>query len=215
MFVIITMEPIKISFIIVTPIILLLVIAILLYRPIRKSIYKKRFRELYGRKVYKLALYEDYYLINLFHLKFSDYSLVVVDHVLLAEKYIYVILDRYYNGSITGKLDDPSLVLISSKGKKQYIPNPINDIKQIVKRISLMSGIDKSLFVGIILINKECSINIERSNEDYYIIQVDKLKKLVGAIESRDVATINENQLQRFVNDLDKINSRRKKNVKN
>lgn len=209
-------DKLKIAFIVIVPIIVVLILLVLLYKPIRKAVYKKRFKKLYGRKVYKIALYQDYYLINLFHFDYDDVTLAVVDHVLFSDKYIYVIMDYYYEGSITGKINDQSLVLISSKGKKQYINNPVNDTKQIIKRLAMMTAIDPSMFIGIGLLNKECSLDVEQTANDYYIIQVDKFARLVEAIESRKVAPLNDEELKKLVQDLDRINQKgKKKNVDN
>ncbi|MEA5061055.1 MAG: hypothetical protein VB015_01365 [Erysipelotrichaceae bacterium] len=201
----------KIVFIIIVPIIFLLVIAFILYKPIRKSIYRKKYRELYGKRVYKIALYEDFYLINLFNFKYDDKHYAIVDHVLFSNKYIYVIMDKFYDGSIAGKIDDQSLVMVTSKGKKQYIDNPIIESKAIVKRIALMTNIDPTLFIGISLTNEECAIDVQQTSKDFYIIQVNKLTSLVNAIESRNIEPINPDQLQRLVNDMDRINKKRKK----
>ncbi|MFA5503131.1 MAG: hypothetical protein GX807_00510 [Erysipelotrichia bacterium] len=199
-------ETLKIIFIIIVPIIVILLLIILLYKPIEKAIYKKKFRQLYGREVYKIALYQDYYLLNLFHFKYSDTTVAIIDHILFGDKYIYIIIDSYYEGSISGSRDDKSFVLFSLKGNKQYIDNPFNDLRGLIKRLSILTGTDESIFVGISLVNKECAINIKSSDEDYYIIQVNKLKKLIAAIESRDVAKINQKQLQEQVSDLNRGN---------
>lgn len=203
---IVDQETLKIIFVIAVPVIVLLILAILLYKPIRKAVYKKRYRELYGRKVYKIALYQDYYLINLFHFKYSDNTIAIVDHILFGNKYIYVILDSYYEGSISGSRDDQSFVLVSSRGSRKYIDNPFDDLRALIKRISMMTDTDESIFVGISLVNKECAINVKQSDDDYYIIQIDRLKKLIDAIESRNVNPINPKQLQAQVLDLNRDN---------
>lgn len=209
-------DTLKTLFIIVVPIIVVLLLAILLYKPIKKAVYKKKFQELYGKKIYKIALYGDYYLINLFHFDYDDRNLAVVDHVLFTDKYIYVIMDNYYEGSIAGKINDKSLVLISPKGKKQYINNPVNDTKLIIKRIAMMTAIDPAMFIGISLINKECPLDVEQTANDYYIIQVDKFARLVEAIESRKVAPLNDEELKKLVQDLYRISQKgKKKNADN
>ena len=45
---------------------------VLLYRPIKKSILKKKYVEIYGKKIYLIARDFDYFLINNFDYKLSD-----------------------------------------------------------------------------------------------------------------------------------------------
>ena len=67
------------------------------------------------------------------------------------------------------------------------------------------------LLIGITVVNKECKISIETNSKQFYIIQKNKLKRLIRAIESRNVGNINAPQLEALVKAIDKLNRKKKK----
>lgn len=202
------LDNLQISFIIVAPIIVLLVVFLILYKPVKNKLYQKNYHNYYGKKVYKTALYEDFYLINNFVFSYEEGKGMKIDHVLFGNKYIYLINDYYYDGSLSGQEKDGSLILITKSGKKSYVDNPLMANKIVSKRLSIISNFDKSMLISIALVNKECSLEIEHKEKNNYLIQVDKLYKLVRAIESRDIAPIEPDQLQRAVKDMDRLNKK-------
>ena len=100
--------------------------------------------------------YNDYYLINNFTFKVDSATYLTVNHMLFADKYVYLIMDFYYDGDIAGKAFDKSLIFMSNKGKKQYIDNPILISKNILTKLSMSTGIQPSIMIGISLINDNC-----------------------------------------------------------
>ena len=151
---------------------------------------------------------KDYYLINDFLFKIDDSHVGRIDHILFADKYIFVINDFYYDGNIIGKETDKSIILVGKDGKKQYEDNPLALNRKLISKLSLITGINQSLIVGICLINSDCQFSIHVSGKSYYIIQSNKLKALIKAIESRQVGDINKAQLASAVKAIDKLNRR-------
>lgn len=200
----------RIVFVVVVVIIVLVILTLFLYVPVKRKIYEKKFKELYYHKIYKLALYKDYYLINDFIFQ-SDSSVSCIDHILFGEKYIYFIIDLYFAGDIMGKADDKSLIYIPRRGEKCYTDNPLIRIEKYVKRVSILTNLDSSLLIGIVLVNNECHTAIMSESKQYYVIQEKRLKALVKAIESREVGKLNEEQLDRAVKSIDKMNRKRRK----
>ena len=205
---VILLDALQISFIIVVPIIVILVLFLIFYKPIKNKMYEKHFRDYYGKKVYKVALYEDFYLINNFIFSYEENRAMKIDHVLFGNKYIYLINDYYYNGSLSGQEKDGSLILVSKNGKKSYVDNPLMANKTVAKRLSMITNFDKSMLISIALVNSQCALEIEHKEKNNYLIQSDKIYKLVKAIESRDIAPIDGDQLQRAVKDMDKLNKK-------
>src|SRR5574344_3015709 len=137
----------QIIFIVVASVVGLLIIGALLFRPIKKVIYKKKYINIYGRIIYQLVLDNDFFLINQLVLKLDDNNEMHIDHVIFGEKYIYVIKDRYYNGKIEGKPLDESWVFRNGK-KSKYVDNPLILNSLRIEKLSLLSGIDKSFFIS-------------------------------------------------------------------
>ena len=179
--------------------------------PVNKSREKKNFREYCGKAIYKIAFDEDYYLINDMRFKVDSGKVAKIDHILFGNKYIYIINDAYYEGDLTGKESDKSLILIDRKGKKFYTDNQYLISKSIIKALIDSTSISNDLLIGIVVVNNNCKISIETTNKQYYIIQKNKLKRLIRAIESRDVGNINAAQLDSLVQAIDKLNRTKKK----
>ena len=107
-----SLTTLQLAFVIIVPIVVVLFLAIVLSIPISAAYRRKRFQVLYYKRVYKVALENDYYLINQFYFKIDSNKLAKVDHILFGEKYIYVILSKYYEGDLVGKSTDKSLIFI-------------------------------------------------------------------------------------------------------
>ncbi|NLB49123.1 MAG: NERD domain-containing protein [Erysipelotrichia bacterium] len=152
----------------------------------------------------------DYYLINQFVFKVDDSKNVMVDHILFADKFIYVIISQYYEGNLIGKATDSSLVFISHRGKKCYTDNPLNQSKNLIKKLSSATGLNASLLIGIILINDDCKVAVTSESKQFYIIQRKRFRALTRAIEKRPLPPINEQQLEKAVQAIAKANRRKK-----
>ena len=204
----------QIAFLIIVPIVVLIGLFCVIFFPLRKRHMKKEFKYYYYRFIYKEALYQDLYLINNFMFKIDDTHVGHIDHILFANKYIYIINDYYIDGDIEGKDTDASLIFISRSGKKKYMDNVLIDNKKLISKLSLITGINSSLMIGISLVNKNCNVAVSSSSKHHYIIQANKFKMLLKAIESRQIGNINQEQLANAVQAIDKLNRKTKRNVK-
>lgn len=173
-----------------------------------KHVTKQNFRNFYYKKVYKIAFAEDYYLINNFLFRLDEEHMANIDHILFGNKYIYLIVDYFFEGDLTGEERNNSFIYFNKFGKKFYTPNVLDISENILNRISLLTGIEKSLLIGITLINDRCRIGVESHRKSVYMIQRKRIKKLIKAIESRNVGNINEEQLHDAVLAINKLNRR-------
>ena len=201
---------VQLAFIIIVPSVLLLFAIICAYFPIANAYRRKHFQTHYYKRVYRVALDNDYYLINQFVFKIDSTKVANVDHILFGNKYIYVISSKYYQGDLAGKYNDKSLIFISHKGKKCYTDNPYGQVKLLASKLSSSTGIDASLMIGIVLVNDDCKVAVQSESKQFYIIQRKRFAALIKAIESRPVETINETQLARAVQSIAKQNKRKK-----
>ncbi len=202
----------QLAFYIVVPTVILIVLGFALYFIFRSRMMKKDFKYFYYKRLYRLAMDKDYYLINNFIFKIDDSHVGRIDHILFGDKYIYLINDSYFDGDIEGKENDRSLILINKVGKKYYVDNPIIDNRNILTKLAIVTGIDKSLLISISLINDNCHSGVVTSSKNSYIIQSNKMKYLIKAIESRPIGNINAKELANAVKAIDKLN-RRKRNA--
>ncbi len=207
----ITLKPIHILIIILSSFVVIGVLILLFRRLYQKRLIKKNLPKLYYKTVRKVTDYNDYYLINLFTLTIDNKTTLVYDHLLFGDKYIYVIKDVYYIGKLHGERKDLSWRLVSKKDEKeQFVNNPTIANEYLVEKLSLSTGIDKDVFISIILFNDECDIfSIQNDIKNSYIINRKDLMKLISATESRDIRPFNKKQLQGIVEDIDKLNERK------
>ena len=201
---------IQLAFVIIVPIVLLIFLFICVYIPASGAYRRKHFQVHFYKQVYRVALNNDYYLINQFVFKVDSSKNATVDHILFGSKYIYVIISKYYQGDLVGKYLDKSLIFISHKGKKCYTDNPFNEVKLLTSKLSSSTSIDASLMIGIVLINDDCKVAVQSESKQFYIIQRKRFPSLIKAIESRPVSTINETQLGKAVQSIAKLNKRKK-----
>jgi hypothetical protein len=201
----------QIAFIITLVLVVIAIILFIVLVPLRRRKNKNNFRKHYYKTIYKIAFDEDYYLINDFLLRVDNNNVAKIDHILFGNKYIYLINDYYYEGDLTGKDSDESLILINENGKKFYTDNPNKLADKIANKISRRHMIDKSLLIGITLVNDSCRISVESNNKSFYIIQRNKVSKLIKAIESRPVAKLVPSQLEATVQLFNKAKIERKK----
>lgn len=200
----------QIAFIIIVPVVVLLIVFLAIYFPLRNKKMKTDYKYFYYKRLYKLAMDKDYYLINNFLFKIDDAHVGRIDHILFGDKYIYIINDIYYDGDIEGKENDQSIILINRNGKKNYEDNPILNNRKIANKLSLITGINPSLIIGICMINDNCRCSVQNSSKSFYIIQSSNFSKLVKAIESRDIGVINKEQLASAVKAINKLNRRKR-----
>ena len=201
---------IQLAFVIIVPAVLLIFLFICIYIPASGAYRRKHFQIHFYKQVYKVALNNDYYLINQFVFKVDSSKNATVYHILFGNKYIYVLISKYYQGDLVGKYLDKSLIFISHKGKKCYTDNPFNEVKLLTSKLSSSTSIDASLMIGIVLINDDCKVAVQSESKQFYIIQRKRLPALIKAIESRPVSSINETQLDKAVQSIAKLNKRKK-----
>ena len=204
------LKGIQLAFVIIVPIIVFLFLVVCLYFPISGAYRRKYFQIHFYKQVYRVALDNDYYLINQYVFKVDSSKNATVDHILFGNKYIYTIISKFYQGDLIGKYADKSLIFISHKGKKCYTDNPYNEAKFLTSKLSSSTGIDASLMICIVLINDDCKVAVQSESKQFYIIQRKRFPALIKAIESRPVESINQTQLEKAVQSIAKQNKRKK-----
>ena len=206
----ISLSTLQMLFLILAPIVVITILVFFVILPIRERQIKNHFREYCYKQIYKLAFDEDYYLINDFSFKVDGKS-VSIDHILFGNKYFYVIIDTYLPGDLIGKENDKSLILIDKHNQKFYTENQFQTCKLLMDYLKAKTGIDKELLIGIAIVNNDCKVGVESNSKQFYIIQRNKFKKLVKAIENREVAKINQIEMDNFVKSLGEMKENRKK----
>ena len=176
-----------------------------LYGPVKRFLMKRYTVRMYYRKVNRIVLDNDFYLINNFVNKTGDETFHI-DHIVIGEKFIYCIRDRYFDGALVVKEDNDGWLYYHGK-KKTIVPNSLSMNLLRVERLSLMSGIDQKLFVSIVLINDDCLITpFDLTRENSYLVSLKRLPKLIDYIESQDVEILDPHTSAVAARDFSELN---------
>ncbi len=202
-------------FIVVGVLLVLFFLFLFLHAPIKRYLYEHQMIRMYYKTVNRVALDEDFYLINEWSRTIYDAEgqQIHVDHLLFGNKFIYVIKDRYYQGAISGKAEDPYWENYLGNKKKRTTRNPLLLNRIRADHIATLSGLTRAYFINIVLVNDDCLVvPFENRSNDDYLVSLSKLEKLVEAIEARkDVAPLNAEQLAIAVRDFAELNQSERK----
>lgn len=172
------------------------------YPPLRRHFRKTHTVRAYFKTVNRIAEDNDYYLINNFKSHTRDSTTFHIDHLLIGNKFIYCIRDRYYDGALSAKPEDGSWIYYHGKTAK-YIDNPMQLNELRVERLALMSGISRSIFVSIVLINDDCWITpFDNVDTGSYLVSLKMLPKLIQMLEATDIEPLDQWEVERVVKDL-------------
>jgi len=184
---------------------------ILIWKLITRYQLKHNLPSAYFRVINKVALYKDFFLINVLKLKIDSNQYITYDHVLFGNKYIYVISDGYFNGELRGEIHEPKLNFFEGKNrKKKEIDNPLYTNRYRLEKLALATGIELEMLVNIVVVNDDCDLTKINNSESTFIINRCDFYRLIDAIESREVRVLNAKELHDIVQDIDRLNQRKK-----
>lgn len=195
-------------------VLLVLVVLTIIFLPsfLRKRL-ANHYVEIYGKRIYRYALHNDLYLINVLELKGNDDQIIKIDHLLFGNKYIYIIKDYYIPGTIEAKENDQSFIYTTygKNPKKYYIDNMLIKNDELAKKVSSNLGLNRSLFIPISIVDNDADfLDFHPTIKDNYITHIGGFTKLIDSIEARNVAPLNDEQLKYAVKDVNRLNERRK-----
>lgn len=195
-------QQIYLSFLIGSGIIVIGLLVFLFYRNFLK---KRRLKQSVYHTLYRYANFNDYLLLNDYRVHIDSENVGDIDHVLVTDKFIYIIHDFPISGLITGKYNDEQLIL-STKKEDKSILNPLNYNRNLTKRVALFNDLDNSFLKGIVVINDDSVIDISDIPSQFSIVQISGLKKLIKEIEDEEVKPFKEDTIVNFINQLNRIN---------
>lgn len=199
-------QTLYISITVVALLLLLLFTALYIY----KNVYsKKHFKEATFILLSRLAKYNDYLLLNNFRLDYDDKHFGYIDHILISNKYIFVINDFSISGVINGDQREDRLRLVNLKGGAKIISNPINYNINLIKKLNTMSRIDQTFVKGVVVVNNDARINITNKNDQFMIVRRKDIGKLIAKYDKDPVNNLKENETINFINKLNRINQKR------
>jgi|WetSurMetagenome_2_1015567.scaffolds.fasta_scaffold434449_2 hypothetical protein len=157
-------------------------------------------RTFYRHRVYKVlshfAQEQDQLLLNNVSLLLGGDAdqPTVFDHILFADKYIYLVHDIYQKGGLYGNLEDPIVFLKTEKGKIFRIPNEAarNTQRLTALQVALKCPPDDHLFVSVVVYNSSLVVppGIVTQTQGKLFVSINKLEKMLKEAEKDDVPVI-------------------------
>lgn len=201
----------QIAFIIVVPVVVIVGLFLLFRFPLAHLYQRLNFNSYVYHRIYRIVLNNDYYLINNYIFSIDEVHKVRIDHIIFAEKYIYVCLDRYIEGNLMGSDTNASLILLSRNGDKNYVDNPFNALSLTLRQLSSATGLPTEMMVGFTIVNDDCQTKIDSKSNQLFLLNRKQLAKVIKTIESRDVKKINAKELDSAVKALHERNENKVK----
>ena len=189
-------------FIILVPIVVIVGLFLLIKFPIAHLYQRISFNKYVYHRIYRIVLNNDYYLINNYVFSIDEVHKVRIDHIIFAEKYIYVCQDRYTEGNLMGNDTNASLILLSRNGDKVYVDNPFLSLSQTIRQLSSATGLPTEMMVGFTIVNDDCQTKIDSKSNQLFLLNRKQLAKIIKTIESRDIQKINPEELDKAVKAL-------------
>ena len=202
-------QKIYISASIASILLVLLLVGVFIYK---KWYAHKHYKEATYLKLRRLAHENDYLLLNNYTINFDDTHIGVIDHILISKKYIIVINDFPISGVVSGEIKDRSLRVVKNKKEIINISNPLNYNVNLIKRLNIYHRLDKELVKGLVVINNDSEIAIEKSTNQFQMIRRKDLAKAIKEIDKDNVKNLRQSDVENFINKLDKENMLRRQN---
>ena len=201
----------QIIFIIVVPIVVIVGLFLLFRFPVAHLYQRVNFNNYVYHRLYRIVLNNDYYLINNYVFSIDEVHKVKIDHIVFADKYIFICIDRYNEGNLMGSDTNASLILLSRNGDKNYVDNPFISLSTTLRQLSSATGLPTEMMIGLIIVNDDCQIKIDSKSSQLFLLNRKQLTKLIKTIESREIAKINPKELDAAVKALYERNENREK----
>jgi hypothetical protein len=102
-------------------------------------------------KIKKLVKENDYLYLHDLCLRLDAGKYINIDHVIIADKYIYVIEPKFWLGYIFGNEEDEKWLLNDGNGTI-YVENPLRNTRFKIKVLANVLGISNDNFVNMVCI---------------------------------------------------------------
>jgi hypothetical protein len=175
----------------------------------------RNLNKIFNEIIHRVVEEKDYYLIPSVKVKLPGNRDVIIDHLVFGNKFIYAIKDLYFQGGLLGKGSDKEWSYYEYKFQEpryRYIPNPFLLNRQRIEKLIMVTGLDPSNFISVILVNNDAMINrIPVSEDNQFIVNIRLFHRLIEAIEGREYPAFKAAVLDKAVLDINEMSMKNKK----
>lgn len=198
------------GWILVSLVILLILLAWFLL--LRDLLSDKREKKKHSKKVYRVLKYyadeQDHLLLNNVALYFpsAEKNPVYYDHILFADKYIYVFMDVVFQGGIYGNIQDALLFRKGYKEKADNVINPVLENEKKVQQLEELMSLQHSdkMLVSVVVYNSKMIVptTLSKKEQNSWFLSIDELEKTLKTAEKDDVTSISHETSKAMLDSL-------------
>ncbi len=198
------------GWILVSLVILLILLAWFLL--LRDLFFDKREKKKHSKKVYRVLKYyadeQDHLLLNnvALYIPSAEKNPVYYDHILFADKYIYVFMDVAFQGGIYGNIQDALLFRKGYKEKANNVINPVLENEKKVQQLEELMSLQHSdkMLVSVVVYNSKMIVptTLSKKEQNSWFLSIDELEKTLKTAEKDDVTSISHETSKAMLDSL-------------
>ncbi|MDD7607295.1 MAG: nuclease-related domain-containing protein [Candidatus Enterosoma sp.] len=196
----------------------LLLLSALFFFEFKRLYEKKKFKKIVYKKLFNFANEADQLLLNDVHLSFSYGNIEIIDHIFIADKYIYLIKDVYYPGILIGNISDPYFFQIGKKEEKKKVRNPLLDNQHTVEELALALNFkrEENIFVNVVCYNSSLVLpdELKVKKQGVFFVPACELVSTIKEAEKDNIPVIPHQKSEKLINFLAEKSKRVKENEK-
>ena len=182
-----------------------LIISLIIYLVYKNVHRHKHIKELTYLKLKRFCESNDYLLLNEYRIEIDDSHVGMIDHIVVSDKYIFIINDFPISGVIKGNYSADELNTYDKNGAGMIV-NPLNYNINMAKRLALYNDLSQDLVKGLVVINDDSKAIIENGNDQFKIVRLKELRKTIKQFDKDNVKKLKEEAVVAFIKYLDKQN---------
>ena len=153
------------------------------------------------RRIRKYAKNKDFLILNNVFLPVDDTKAILVDNLLFGNKYIYVISQKHWEGTLKGFEYDPKW-LLTTKTITKYVDNPlIGNRFKVSTLMNFLNETDDENIVNIVTINDKTTFKDIKTQPLENVVTMSHLFKIIDDYEKNShLNDIKEEEIERMAN---------------
>ena len=202
-----------IEFICLLILLCLAIIFFITYPIFKRRLLSRNFNNFCNKKIAYISKRNKFKFLNNLNLENFNSEKLGIDNIILGNKYIYIISNYYYDGVVKGELEDNSWNYFKKSSLNSvYVDNLYKKAKQIVDEFTSLIHVNQGLIIQISLISNECDFQVKNTNsQSSFVIHYSYLKRLIKKLESRNIASIGNENINACYEEIKKQNEQGKK----
>ena len=183
-------------------IVLFLIVLLIVKLKSKKRYYNKNQKNKYlDRKIRKYSRDRDFLFLNDVFLPVENNQAILIDNIILGNKYIYIISQKHWEGELKGFEYDTKWMLIN-KNVTKYVDNPLFSNRFKIKMlINFLEEKNEDDVVNIIALNNKVKFKEFQTQPLENVVNISNLFKLIDEYEKTSpLNDIKEEEIERVAN---------------